>query len=132
MFGVCYSRLCTAGEIWMDGTFKSAPNLFHQLYTMHAKCHGEFIPVLLAFLPSKDEATYRRLLTLISQSALAANLIFAQAGTVIHYDYEMAVIRVVQTELHLNPTGCLFHYCQCIYREIQRTGLAVSLFCSFD
>jgi hypothetical protein len=110
----------------MDGTFKSAPKLFTQLYTMHIKVHGDFMPALVAFLPSKDEATYRRLLTLIRASAAAANLVFAPAGTVIHCDYEMAVIRAVEQELNLLPTGCLFHFCQCIYRRIQHVGLAVS------
>jgi len=110
----------------MDGTFKAAPAVFAQIYTMHVKVHGDFIPALVAFLPAKDEATYRRLIQLICASATATNLVFGQAGTIIHCDYEMAVIRVVQHDLHLQPTGCLFHYCQCIFRQIQHVGLAVS------
>lgn len=46
----------------MDGTFKAAPTLFAQIYTMHVRVHGDFIPALVAFLPAKDEATYRRLI----------------------------------------------------------------------
>lgn len=110
----------------MDGTFKAAPTLFAQIYTMHVRVHGDFIPALVAFLPAKDEATYRRLIQLICASATAANLVFGQAGIIIHCDYEMAVIRVVQHDLHLQPTGCLFHYCQCIYRQILHVGLTVS------
>lgn len=110
----------------MDGTFKSAPKLFAQLYTMHVRVHGNFVPVLLAFLPAKDERTYRRLLGLICASATAVNLVFGKQGTVIHCDFEQAVITSVQIELQIQPTGCLFHYCQCIYRRIQHVGLAVS------
>jgi hypothetical protein len=113
----------------MDGTFKAAPKLFTQLYTMHIRVHGNFIPALVAFLPSKDEATYLRLLRLIRASAATANLVFAPAATVIHCDYELAVIRAVERELNLQPTGCLFHFGQCIYRRVQHVGLSVSGVC---
>lgn len=112
----------------MDGTFKAAPKLFAQLYTMHIRVLGNFVPALVAFLPAKDEATYERLFRLIQTSAATANLVFAPAGTVIHCDYELAVIRAVQQELTIEPTGCLFHFGQCIYRHAQQVGLAVSSF----
>ena len=112
----------------MDGTFKSAPKLFAQPYTMHVRVNGNCVPVLLAFLPAKDEATYRRLLRLISASAAAVNLVFGQQGTVVHCDFEQAVISAVEIELQIQPNGCLFHYCQCIYRRVrvQHVGLMVS------
>ncbi|KAG8173372.1 hypothetical protein JTE90_015533 [Oedothorax gibbosus] len=36
-----------------DGTFKTSPNLFTQLYTIHAIVKNENVPVLFALLPSK-------------------------------------------------------------------------------
>lgn len=113
----------------MDGTFRASPKLFMQIYTMHIRVHGNFTPALFAFMPAKDEASYVRLLTLIVASATASHLVFAPAGTVIHCDYEQAVIRAVRQKLNIEPTGCLFHFGQCMYRHAQHVGLAVSEVC---
>ena len=55
--------------VWMaDGTFKTAPALFTQVYAIHALRggpdllkDGHLLPSLFVLLPNKTEATYRRM-----------------------------------------------------------------------
>ena len=56
-------------EHWLaDGTFKTAPPLFSQVYVVHAlrggtqlMRDGHLLPSLFVLLPNKTEATYRRM-----------------------------------------------------------------------
>jgi len=52
-----------------------------------------------------------------SLAAAAANLIFQP--TVVHIDFEIAVINSLRQQLNVDATGCLFHFTQSIYRKIQ-------------
>lgn len=108
----------------MDGTFKSSPRIFAQIYTMHIKVRGQFFPVLHAFLPDKTQITYTRLFTELQRAAVIANLVFAPG--VVHIDFEMATINAVTQVLNIVPTACLFHFDQNIYRKIQAVGLQVA------
>ena len=55
--------LLSESQHWFaDGTFKVAPSLFHQLYTIHCCCQGFMMPVVFALLPGKTTAVYRRVL----------------------------------------------------------------------
>lgn len=122
---VCFfDRLCDASELWMDGTFKSAPPLFCQVYTIHASVNNQFFPLLVALLPDKQEVTYRRLLVSIYVEATIRNLIFNPA--IIHCDFEISVMNAIRTEIGIDPTGCLFHFTQSIYRHVQTSGLQVA------
>lgn len=108
----------------MDGTFRSAPTLFTQIYTVHIKLYEQFFPVLLALLPDKQEVTYRRMIQLIVAKAAALGRVFQPQ--IIHCDFEMAVINATAGELGIQPTGCLFHFTQSIYRHVQSIGLQVA------
>ena len=56
-------------DFWLaDGTFKTAPPLFTQVYVVHAlrggpqpMRDGHLLPSLFVLLPNKTEATYRRM-----------------------------------------------------------------------
>ena len=75
----------------------------------------------MAFLPDKREVTYCRMFQLIKTAAVNANLVFAPQT--VHIDFEMAVVNAVRVELNITATGCLFHFCQSVYRKIQSVGL---------
>ena len=57
--------LCEATDVQCDGTFKTAPKLFHQLYTLHVTLgtgnNTETVPVMYALHPDKRKETYRDL-----------------------------------------------------------------------
>ena len=56
-------------SVWLaDGTFKTAPSLFTQVYVIHAlrggpdlMKDGHLLPSLFVLLPNKTEATYTRM-----------------------------------------------------------------------
>ena len=46
---------------FMDGTFKLCPEIFYQIYTIHALNNNQVFPCVFALLPNKNEVTYNRL-----------------------------------------------------------------------
>jgi hypothetical protein len=108
----------------MDRTFQTAPPVFTQIYTIHAKVDGQFFPLAVALLADKQENTYRRLIGKIQEQALANNVVFNPQ--IVPCDFEAAVINAVRAKLGVEPTGCLFHYTQNIFRHVQSSGLQVN------
>jgi hypothetical protein len=108
----------------MDGTFSCNPSIFTQLYTVHIKLYDEFIVGFWCLLPNKTSATYVRLFQLVQQQANVRNVILQPA--VIHVDFEQAVMQAITSEFHLQPRGCLFHFCQSVLRHVQQSGFQVA------
>lgn len=108
----------------MDGTFRTSPPIFAQVYTIHAQVLGQFFPLLTALLPDKQEQTYRRMFVRLQAEAGNQNLLFNPQ--VVHCDFEMAAMNAVRAEIGVEPTGCLFHFTQNIYRHVQSLGLQVN------
>ena len=103
---------------FVDGTFKIVPELFFQLYSLHALVLGDVIPCLYALLPNKTEATYNRFLQEIS--AFSPDL----QPESITMDYEKGAMNAVSATF---PTasihGCFYHLAQSVNRQIQELGL---------
>ena len=58
--------LLSSSDDWFcDGTFSSAPNVFFQIYTIHASVEGCLLPPVYALLPDKKESNYCRLLSIL-------------------------------------------------------------------
>ena len=53
--------LCQSVRLCGDGTFKAAPKLWTQLYTIHGQKNGFTVPCVFALLPDKHKETYTRL-----------------------------------------------------------------------
>jgi len=65
-------QLLAISEDWFgDGTFKVCPDIFFQLYTIHARINQRVIPCVYALLPNKTRQTYERLFREISDRVLA-------------------------------------------------------------
>ncbi|XP_052830110.1 uncharacterized protein LOC128249718 [Octopus bimaculoides] len=45
-----------------DGIFETCPNIFSQIYTIHAKIHSEIHPLVFVLLPGKSEEIYVKML----------------------------------------------------------------------
>ena len=50
--------LARSNHWFMDGTFKVVPELFFQLYSIHALHNSQVIPCMHALLPNKQQLTY--------------------------------------------------------------------------
>ncbi|GFR86223.1 hypothetical protein ElyMa_000715000 [Elysia marginata] len=56
-------------QIFSDGTFQYCPRFFLQMYTLVGYSNGQYIPCVIALLPSKSRETYRRMFQHISDIA---------------------------------------------------------------
>ena len=52
----------------MYGTFKVVPELFFQLYTVHALVDTQIIPCVYGLLPNKQEPTYTEFLQILKDA----------------------------------------------------------------
>ena len=112
----------------MDGTFKTSPCIFRQLYTIHGRVgqnNGDpIVPLIYSLMSSKSEELYRILFQEIIEKA--DNNGIELTPSVIITDFEQAAINAAKTEFeNVRMQGCFFHLGQSIFRKIQSTGLAI-------
>lgn len=113
-----YNLLRGNCHIMADGTFKLAPELFTQIYTIHIIIRGNVIPVLYALLPNKELQSYRRMWEAVRERIPGMN------PTSVLTDFEHAAHGAVR-EIFPNAdlTGCYFHLGQSLWRRLQALGL---------
>lgn len=110
---------------FFDGTFKSCPKQFSQLYTVHVDWNSttyetNIYPVIYALLPDKTEATYSLLLRQLKTWCPEWN------PEIIKLDFEMSAMKAVQSQFpQVKLSGCNFHLNQCLWKKIQQIGLVV-------
>lgn len=111
--------LLSKQKVWFaDGTFKTRPLLFYQVYTIHVFIAGQAVPAVYALLPNKKKKTYKELLQALLD--LEPSL---SPDTVIT-DFEQAAIKAFTSVFpHAEQHGCFFHFAQAIFRKIQFYGL---------
>ena len=108
-----------ACTIWnADGTFRTAPKLFLQSYTIHA--HNEFSmkPVVFAALPDKSEDTYLILLQSLNIYAEKNNIILSPTSILI--DFELSAYNAFKkTFPKANILFCHFHFAKNIMKHLK-------------
>jgi hypothetical protein len=119
-----------AAKFWiMDGTFKTVPILFRQLYSIHAPAGGgvncQIVPLVYALMSRKTEELYQRLFQalneLADENSLELNPEFVLT------DFEKGSINAVKSEFPgAQSKGCHFHLGQSVYRQVQDAGLATT------
>jgi len=114
-------QLLAISEDWFgDGTFRVCPEIFFQLYTIHARINQRIIPCVYALLPNKTRQTYERMFREISDRVDAVG----NAPLTFLIDFERATMIALnaifpQTEI----SGCFFHLTSNIWKRIQAFGL---------
>ncbi|CAF3241470.1 unnamed protein product [Rotaria sp. Silwood2] len=114
-------------KFWiMDGTFKTVPTLFRQLYSIHAPAGGNInsriVPLVYALMTVKSEELYQRLFQELNEWA-EENELELKPDFVLT-DFEKASINAVKSEFSsARSKGCHFHLGQNVYRQIQDAGL---------
>lgn len=107
-------------KLFGDGTFKSCPKLFYQVYTIHARVRKQLFPIIYALLPKKDVATYTHLLQVIK---LKINELFEVnwEPEFFQIDYERPMMNAITTVLPSTQVkGCYFHYTQAIVKRVTK------------
>ncbi|XP_022172326.1 uncharacterized protein LOC111035118, partial [Myzus persicae] len=99
---------------FIDGTFKSSPQLFTQLLTIHAIKYDTVLPLVFALVPNKTRGSYTKIINELLN--LEKNLRPAS----VMVDFEQALLGAI-TDVFKDTRirGCFFHFGQCIWRKIQ-------------
>ena len=111
----------------MDGTFKTVPRIFYQLYTIHAPIGAEdnsrILPLVYALMTGKSEELYQALFQNLIEFAEENNISLRPSKVLT--DFEKAAINASHEEFpSITNKGCLFHLGQSCWRKIQDCGLA--------
>ncbi|CAF4573943.1 unnamed protein product, partial [Didymodactylos carnosus] len=116
---------CDNTHLFMDGTFKSCPRPFYQLYTIHSINDDLSTPKLYTLLPDKKGSTYISLLNGIQNLFHMNNICINSKYITI--DFEQAAINAI-TLVFPNATvkGCNFHFNKCMYTKLQELGFQSS------
>lgn len=99
-----------------DGTFKSVPKPFYQLYTLHIDLNSDvnttsLVPVVYALLPDKSKMTYTRFFHLI-RDVLGVTIKTFKS------DYEIAAMNAVKEVFPLvKVSGCYYHYQKAVWKK---------------
>ena len=109
--------LCRAKHWSLDGTFKTVPRIFSQLYTIIGFLNDRSVPLIYALLPDKCQTTYVHFLDQLKK----INPDLAPESIMI--DFEKASINSLRMAFpETEIKGCFFHFTQSIYRKIQAHG----------
>ena len=93
--------------VFMDGTFKSSPQHFKQLYTIHGLFKGHFVPLVNILFPSKPSDAYFNMFSIVKRHMADLDIVFNPESIMI--DFEMAMIIVLNAHfLTSQVRGCLF------------------------
>ena len=118
-------QLLSEGKLFFgDGTFKSCPEPFKQLYSIHCAIGGEetnIVPVAYALLSDKSTDTYEVLFHLLKAQ------VPDWTPETFKTDFEIAVMNAIVVVFPKVITkGCYFHYSQAVWKkgkELQLTKL---------
>lgn len=127
-------------KLWSaDGTFKSSPSIFYQLFTIMGALkylHNDkektvFLPLVYALLERKLQETYSKVFEVLIREAQKLGILVVFPETVIN-DFEVAIIHAIYAHFGEMVLACFFHLRQSIYRHIQQEGLQVAYCDEFD
>ncbi|KAK7576516.1 hypothetical protein V9T40_012802 [Parthenolecanium corni] len=114
--------LCQVQQIYVDGTFKSCPNHYTQLFIVHGLKNDIYVPLVFFLLPDKSTQTYQTAFEHIISKCASLGTQYSPSEVFI--DFEVAIhkaVEVVWPDARIR--GCRFHLGQSWWRKIQQVGL---------
>lgn len=114
-------------EYWMaDGTFKTAPSLFMQLFTIHGcvgGVNGQVVPLVYVLMTRRTIECYAQVLENLVE--IAEGFDIELNPKVVLTDFERAEMNAFKIIFkNVESKACIFHLGQSIYRRIASYGLA--------
>lgn len=111
--GRCHRLFC-------DGTFKSVPKPFMQMYSIHGEIEGVVKPLAYALLCNKKKKqTYKLLFQLLKRRVPNLKIDFFKS------DFEEAAVRgFLSVFPNAHVSGCYFHFKQALQRKSRELGLS--------
>ena len=104
----------------VDGTFKSCCSLWKQQFILMIKDRGVWLPIAFGWLPDKSETSYRIFFFLLKQKLKEMNLELAVSSVI--SDFELNILKSVDSQLKTQPTACFFHFKNTFQRRSDRKG----------
>ena len=118
--------LIRSKSILSDGTFKTAPPPFLQIYTLFGATTEWKIPVVWALLGSKTEEIYSKMFEILIIKGYEKFGVTLMPELIVT-DYESGIIPAIKKIFFVpQHNGCWFHFSQRIYRKFQDQGLALA------
>nr|XP_029728115.1 uncharacterized protein LOC109429670 [Aedes albopictus] len=106
--------------LFLDGTFKTKPVMFNQLFMAYAQVYGKVFP--LAFMPSAGSMKTDTYISILNK---IRTLIAPGKVKTIVTDFEKALMQACRTVYpEATLQGCLFHYKQAVRRKIIKLGIS--------
>lgn len=106
---------------FIDGTFKVAPTIYYQVFTIHALIDASATPLIYVLLPDKSEDDYVRVLRKLEELKPTLN------PASIMSDFEKASQNACSSVFPgAQLVGCLFHLGQNLWRKIQQLNLTTA------
>jgi len=108
-------NLLATSKYWvMDGTFKAAPTLLCQIYAIHIMVHRKWVPVVMALLERKTQATYEALFGVL-KNEVRSRFRRTLAPLRISADYEQATISAV-TSVFPGTGGSHYQFARALWQ----------------
>lgn len=120
IFGTTKSldMLVSSPHWFADGTFKTVPPIFSQLYTLHAIKYKQVFPAVYVLMTDRTEESYSRFLRELKTMQPGLN------PSTVMIDFERAAMAAFAKEFqNTAQKGCFFHLTQCLWRKVQEHGL---------
>ena len=107
---------------WLaDGTFRSAPQKFHQSYSIHGRTDWGIHPFVHIAMCDRKQEQYELVFKSLLDYANKNNIELQPIS--IMFDFEQATSNAFLNVLkHSAVKYCHFHYCRSIWRKIQSLG----------
>lgn len=111
-------ELATTRHLYCDGTFKSAPKPFLQIYSIHGDIDGTVKPLAYAMLLNKKMSTYKLLFQLLKSTIPGMSIDFFTS------DFEEAAVRgILSVFPKVAVKGCYFHFKKALQKRGKELGL---------
>lgn len=109
--------LCDSSTIYVDGTFKSCPKYFLQIFTIYAVVNELYVPLVFFFLlPYKETKSYFHSFKYTMDQCVILGLTFLPTN--IFIDFEKAIHNAAQKVWPtINIKGCRFHLKQSWWKK---------------
>ncbi|KRZ11529.1 hypothetical protein T11_15914 [Trichinella zimbabwensis] len=97
----------------MDGTFKSVPQWYQQLFTIYVFVAGNLVPGVCCLCTGEVIGTYGLILQALINKA-AVLMILKRPDTTICGYFPNTILQ-----------GCYFYFCQAVHRKVGKLGLKI-------
>ena len=116
--------MATCRTLLSDGTFKSAPKLFYQLYVIFGVVDDRKLPLSWVLLKNKTNGIYRRMLQIFKMELQRKNLQLTVTEVVC--DFELGFKSAIETDFpQVRLWGCYFHFTKALLKKMKDLRLFI-------